>query len=157
MIRTALTAALFSLTTACGGQAQVSPPLTQHDISVQATPVVLFPDDPGRMRIGDLRFTGGLVLESKHERFGGWSALRLRNSGEVLDLTLLSDRGALAYGQVGLDALNQPVSMSLGRMETLVDLAGAPLAGDAADAEALAGYSDGRLAVSFERDHRIWT
>jgi hypothetical protein len=73
MIRTALTAALFSLTAACGGQAQDESSPSDSGLTVSAEHVVLFPDDPGRMRIGDLRYTGGVELSSTDERFGGWS------------------------------------------------------------------------------------
>lgn len=158
MIRTALTAALFSLTAACGGQAQDADadPAPVTDMTVSAERLVLFPDDPGRIRVGDLRFTGGLVLTSDHERFGGWSALLLDPQSDALDLALLSDRGTLAYGQVRLDEAGHPVALSLDRMEPLTGLDGAPLEGAAADAEGLAIYSDTQLAISFERDHRIW-
>ncbi|WP_430430614.1 esterase-like activity of phytase family protein [Oceanicaulis sp.] len=156
MIRTALTAALFSLTAACGGQAQDESPPSDAALTVSAEAVVLFPDDPGRMRLGDLRYRGGVELSSEDERFGGWSALLLDPQSDALDLALLSDRGTLAYGQVRLDEAGHPVALSLDRMEPLTGLDGAPLEGAAADAEGLAIYSDTQLAISFERDHRIW-
>ncbi|MBL4537340.1 MAG: esterase-like activity of phytase family protein [Oceanicaulis sp.] len=156
MIRTALTAALFSLTAACGGQAQDESSPSDAGLTVSAEHVVLFPDDPGRMRIGDLRYTGGVELSSTDERFGGWSALHVSGASDALELIVASDRGGLAYGRLELDDRQSPLAVQLDRYEPMTDLNGAPLEGAAADAEGLAMLSENELAVSFERDHRVW-
>ena len=149
MIRTALTAALFSLTAACGGQAQDESPPSDAGLTVSAEHVVLFPDDPGRMRVGDLRYTGGVELSSTDERFGGWSALHVSGASDALELIVASDRGGLAYGRLELDDRQSPLSVQLDRYEPMTDLNGAPLEGAAADAEGLAMLSGTELAVSF--------
>lgn len=156
MIRTALTAALFILTAACGGQAQDANPATDEGVTISAEAVVLFPDDPGRMRLGDLRYTGGVELSSEDERFGGWSALHVSGASDALELIVVSDRGGLAYGKLELDDQQSPLAVQLDRYEPMTDLIGAPLEGAAADAEGLAILSETELAVSFERDHRVW-
>ncbi|WP_421860111.1 esterase-like activity of phytase family protein [Oceanicaulis sp.] len=157
MIRTALTAALFSLSAACGGQAQDESLPSDAGLPVSAEHVVLFPDDPGRMRVGDLRYMGGVELSSEDERFGGWSALHLNGGSDALALIMLSDRGGLAQGRLALDNQSAPSSIQLDQFERLTDPDGAPLDGAAADAEGLAVLSEDVLAISFERDHRVWS
>ena len=153
MIRTALTAALFSLTAACGGQAQDESSPSDSGLTVSAERVVLFPDDPGRMRVGDLRYAGGVELSSADERFGGWSALHLSEDGQRV--LAVSDRGrwmtaSLDYDDTALAGLSDV------HIHPLLNEAGEAVSGRFADSEGLANLGDGAYAVSFEREHRIW-
>jgi hypothetical protein len=126
---------------------------TETEPALTAETVVLFPDDPGRTRLGALRYTGGVALESSDDRFGGWSAVEISEEGARL-LTL-SDRAnwmtaRLVYAEDG--AL---VGLSEMTIAPLLDAEGRALDGDAVDAEGLAPLGGGRYAVSFERQHRI--
>ncbi|MGX6646810.1 esterase-like activity of phytase family protein [Maricaulaceae bacterium MS644] len=141
-----LTGLAALITAACGAGAG------PRDTVVEASSVALFPDDPGRTRLGGLRYAGGLELTSAHPAFGGWSALELSADGE--HLLALSDSGAflrarLSYQDGAPSGLDQVV------ITPLLGPDGAALSGTRADAEGLASLGDGRYAVSFERDHRI--
>lgn len=127
-------------------------PAEPRGAAVGASSVALFPDDPGRTRLGGLRYAGGLELTSDHPAFGGWSALELSADGE--HLLALSDSGAfmrarLSYQDGAPSRLDQVV------IAPLLGPDGAALSGTRADAEGLASLGDGRYAVSFEREHRI--
>jgi hypothetical protein len=144
--RIALTALAALIAAACGG---ASGP---QDAAVEASPVALFSDDPGRTRLGELRYAGGLELTSDHEAFGGWSAMEL--SADGARLLALSDSATwmtarLSYENGALSGLDQV------RLAPLLGPDGGPLGGQSADAEGLASLGDGRYAVSFEREHRI--
>ncbi len=125
------------------------------DVAVTAEPVALFPDDPGRQRIGALRYTGGLVLTGEHERFGGWSAIELSEDGTRL--LALSDSASWMTASLRFDDAGTLTGLGDVTLPPLLDADGAPLSGNAADAEGLALLGDGRYAVSFERQHRIDT
>lgn len=114
----------------------------------------LFPEDEGRMGLGSLRYTGGLVLDSEDDRFGGWSAMELTPDGR--GLLAVSDRGHWMSAELVFDQDGQLSGMTEVKITPLRDEAGAPLDGLLADAEGLAPLGDGRYGVSFEREHRIW-
>jgi hypothetical protein len=140
-------AALFMLGLAgCGADAPQAP-------QIEAEPVALFPDDPGRRGLGELHYAGGLALSSDNALFGGWSAIEVSENGSRL--LAVSDSAAwmtarLVYNQAGdLTGISDVV------ITPMLDADGAPLSGARADAEGLAHLGDGRYAVSFERDHRI--
>lgn len=122
------------------------------DIQVSADPAPLFPDDPGRARLGELTYAGGLVLNSASPQFGGWSALELSEDGERL--LALSDRGAWMTADLVWRA-GAPQRLDGVRVAPLLGPDGTGLSGTRADAEGLAPLGDGVYAVSFEREHRI--
>ncbi|MCP2669504.1 esterase-like activity of phytase family protein [Maricaulaceae bacterium EIL42A08] len=144
-IRLAL-AACALLVAACGGESSDAP-------MVAAEPVALFPDDPGRERIGSLRYTGGVVLSSADERFGGWSAIELSEDGSRL--LAISDSATWMTAELRFGAEGQLTGLSDVTLVPMLDLEGRKLSGEAADAEGLASLGDGQYAVSFERQHRI--
>ncbi|MFP4520297.1 MAG: esterase-like activity of phytase family protein [Oceanicaulis sp.] len=144
-LRMICTAAIAGLIAACGAAEPA-------DIAVSAEPVALFPDDPGRTRLGALRFAGGLVLDGDHDSFGGWSALELSPDGARL--LALSDRGAWMTARLDVRA-GAPAGLSDVRIAPVLGAEGGPLVGERADAEGLAGLGAGRFAVGFEREHRI--
>ncbi|MEQ8404149.1 MAG: esterase-like activity of phytase family protein [Oceanicaulis sp.] len=122
------------------------------DIAVTAEPAALFPGDPGRTRIGALRYAGGLVLDSGDGAFGGWSAMELSDDGSRL--LALSDNGAWMTAHLRFED-GALAGLSQARLAPVLGRDGGSLAGEAADAEGLAQLGDGRFAVSFERAHRI--
>lgn len=124
-------------------------------IEVEAEPAALFPDDPGRLRIGALEYAGGLVLDSDHPGFGGWSALEVTPDGTRM--LAISDNGAWMTASLAFDRDARLVAVNSARLAPMLGVDGAPLeAGSTeADAEGLAPLGGGDYAVSFERDHRV--
>jgi hypothetical protein len=126
---------------------------SETDPNLTGQPIDMFPDDPGRTRLGSLRFTGGLVLEAADGRFGGLSAMELRTDGsKLLGITdqahwmtfdLTYEDGMLA----GVENLN---------MEPMQDGFAINLTGrDNIDSEGLMYLGGDEYAVSFERNHRM--
>lgn len=66
---------------------------------IDAAPVALDPDDPGRRRLGGLTFLGGVALTSADPAFGGFSAIMVVGDR----ITLLSDGGNIARFRLGTD------------------------------------------------------
>ena len=122
------------------------------DVALGGEPVALFPDDPGRLRLEALSYRGGLALSAETDAFGGWSAMEIE--GERL--LAVSDRGSWMTARLDLDDEGALVGLFDVVIAPMLDPDGAPLQGEARDAEGLAPLGGGRYAVSFERDHRIW-
>ena len=151
LVRLSLSVCLFPLLIACGGGGEAQTATEPADLT--ASPVPLFPDDPGRKRLGALRYLGGVALDLDDERFGGWSALDVSDDGQRL--LAVSDSGywmtaSLTYDGDALSGVESP------HIAAILDEAGEPVSGDFADSEGLADLGDGAYAVSFEREHRIW-
>ena len=128
-------------------------PAPSERAEVTSEPVALFPDDPGRRGLGELHYAGGLDLSGGGRRFGGWSAMEVSDDGSRL--LAVSDSGAWMTAGLEYDRGGDLAGLSGVVIASMLDEAGAPLAGDRADAEGLAHLGGGRYAVSFERDHRI--
>ena len=129
-------------------------PASAGTIAVDAHAVPLAPDEPGRNRVGDLLYLGGLRLDSADSHFGGWSGMEIDSSGTRL--TAIADTGWYMTATIRridgrIDGLDQ---VDLG---PLTGEDGKPMPGDklSADAEALTRLPDGGYAVSFEQRHRI--
>lgn len=148
MIRLALAPLTALLVLGCSGPAEGGP------IEVQAQSIVLFPDDPGRRGLGDLRYSGGVELTSNSERFGGWSAMTINEDGTRL--LAVSDSASWMTADLVYDEAGDLTGLANVALSPMLDTEGTPLEGLAADAEGLADLGNGRFAVSFERDHRIW-
>ncbi len=122
-------------------------------LTVTSTPVPLDPRDPGRGRLGALRYRGGLWLRSHDPRFGGLSDLRVSADGRTLRAVSDCGRGftaRLSYGEDGsLQGLSDP------RMVDLVGPDGQELALGEGDAESLVVRGDS-LEVGFEGRPRVW-
>jgi hypothetical protein len=110
-------------------------PLGDGEARLAARPVQLDPTSPDRRRVGALTYLAGWALASTDRRFGGISAMHVRD-GEVI---ALSDAGTL---------LRLPVPERRGRL-AVAELPG--LGGDKGDrdVEAMA-VADGRAWVAFE-------
>lgn len=98
---------------------------------------------------------GGLELRSADERFGGISGLLIDADGT--GLTAVTDTGYWLTARLSYDdgALSGVSDM---RMAPILDEQGESVADSKrrGDAEGLTRLDDGRLAVSFERRHRVW-
>lgn len=145
---------LLRAVAACGMIAATAcAPAPPGTADINAEPVALFPDDPGRRGLGALHYAGGLILSGGGGRFGGWSAMEVSADGSRL--LAISDSGAWITAGLDYDAHGDLVGLSDVVIAPMLGENGAPLSGDRADAEGLADLGGGRYAVSFERDHRI--
>lgn len=145
--------ALASALAACGPEPDAR--LGWRDGSVTARPTALGAEGvDGEEAFGPLRFAGGVVLTSPDPLFGGFSGLEVADGGEI---TAISDEGMWLRGQVQTNARGHLNGLANARLARMTDPDGAALIHKkAADAEGLAALPDGRFAVSFEHNHRVW-
>jgi hypothetical protein len=114
-------------------------------------------DDTLRTPSGDstLSYRGGLVVRSDDNRFGGISGLIVSADGH--SLMAVTDTGYWLTASLTheADMLSGIGNLSLAPM---LDPDGQSIAGNKrqGDAEAMTLLADGRIAVSFERNHRVW-
>jgi hypothetical protein len=103
---------------------------------------------------GALVFRGGVELKSPDPSFGGWSSIKIAPDGRLL---AVSDKGMWLGAKIETDRKGVFKGLRDARMALMRDLKADPLDGKVAgDAESLTFLADGRAAVSFEQDHRIW-
>ncbi|SMX46686.1 esterase-like activity of phytase family protein [Actibacterium lipolyticum] len=97
---------------------------------------------------------GEFVWTIEHESFGGFSGLELSKDGRTF--TAISDRGAFMTGQFARanGAITGIENLTL---TPIKDINGGALPEDITDPEGLAIRSDGRIFISFEGYHRVWT
>ncbi len=139
------------LASACSGPA-ASPPTLPNTATVQAIP--LFPHAPQTHRLGLLDWRGGLHISAADERFGGLSGLDV--SADGMRLLAVSDSAWWVTATLRWSDEGELAGVDDLLISPLLDSAGTPLEGLAADSEGLAALGGGRYAVSFEREHRIW-
>lgn len=145
--RVALALLLLGLLAPWGASAGAEP------LVIKARPVVLYPEDSGRRRMGALVYLGGLKLTSPDERFGGLSGLVI--SADGARMLAVSDRGQWVEARLIHDADGALIGIGEARIMPLGDRNGEPLIGSLGDAEDIARLAGGGYAVSFERHHRI--
>jgi hypothetical protein len=109
--------------------------------------------------VGELTYRGGLEITSPDRRFGGWSGLLV--SADGTHMLSQSDEGHWLRANLIYDKDDNLVGLQNGQLADLQDTDGSKLASkQEADAEGLAALTDrgldGPVAVSFERDARIW-
>ncbi len=123
---------------------------------LSVSPVPLAPGEGPGQRLGQLVYLGGLEVSSGAPGFGGWSDGTA--SPDLSHMLLISDRGhSVALTLLRDPESGAPVGLEAGALEPLLDQAGAPVEGPLGwDAEALADLGEGRYAVGFEQDQRIW-
>ncbi|MEQ8936387.1 MAG: esterase-like activity of phytase family protein, partial [Amphiplicatus sp.] len=109
------------------------------------------PDAP--LKAGSLIYRGGVELTSPDRAFGGFSGIIVSEDGARL--TAVSDRGQWLEAALDYDADGRLAGAHDGRMAAITDKDGVVLAGPIADAKSLSLSGDGRLFVSFEREHRV--
>ncbi|QOG07449.1 esterase-like activity of phytase family protein [Aureimonas sp. OT7] len=129
---------------------------TQAQTPVALTPIAIETFLPGstQTRFGALEYRGGFSFRPSERRLQGISGWRFTDAagGRFLAVT---DTGLWFAGTVLRDAAGVPIGIGDGRLAPIVDSSGRPQPrkGDA-DAEGLA-IGQGRVLVSFERDHRV--
>ena len=100
------------------------------------------------------KLAGRLSWSMAGQAFGGLSGLELAADGS--HFTALSDRGSLVTGQI-LRKGGEIAGVTGLRLLPLKNTEGGPLKRFHSDAEGLAIRGDGRIYVSFEGYHRVWT
>lgn len=104
---------------------------------------------------GKAQLLSAFTWQSSVEGFGGFSALAMGSDG--LAFTVLSDRGRLGQGRLSRDAKGRITGARLDSFVPLLGTEGEGLTRFRADSEGLAVRPDGRLYISFEGFHRVWT
>lgn len=99
-------------------------------------------------------FVGQYTWEIEDTAFGGFSGLEVSADGQTF--TALGDRGLLVEGAFKR-ANSQITSVAVSFTGPLKDTKNTPVRGNLADSEGLAISDTGRIYVSFEAYHRVWT
>ena len=124
-----------------------SVPAALEDMRLQAMPVATAPVTasplPHPERLGPFRVRQRLTLAAPDARFGGLSGLAWRGD----HLIAVSDRGFFLQFAPDL------AEVTIGPLQ---DTRGRPMRLGENDSEDVAPLPDGRLAISFEGDHRVW-
>jgi hypothetical protein len=110
-------------------------------------------------QVGALLFRGGIEVTSPDPRFGGWSGLLV--SADGTHILSQSDEGHWLRASLRYDRGGNLSGLADGQLADMEGLDGSKLKPkQEADAEGLAALSDkgpdGPVAVSFERDARVW-
>jgi hypothetical protein len=130
------------------------PAVVEPLLTLSVRPVPLNPADPDQVRLGRLRYRGGLELRSVEPRFGGLSDLRVLDGGRRL--VSVSDCGTALLADLRYDERGNLGGMSEPRLQRLVAPGGRPLAAGEEDAESMALAPDGAIITGFEQRHRLW-
>ncbi len=153
-----LAAALLLTACADGPPAQLpAEPIAYGDaIVVDGEAVPMDPTDPGRRRVGNFAYAGGLALTSRQtSRLGGLSDLDVTPDGRLI---AIGDQADLLEAQLVLDAQGRLVGLTEARITALKDVTGADLyAGGPKhyDSEGIARLADGTLVVTLEQRDRV--
>lgn len=151
--RTALAAAAIAILGLFLAPRPIRP---KRKIVVTAQQVALSLTDPSVDQVGALRFLGGVALSSEDDGFGGLSALSVQTTDGDTTLLGVTDQGDRFSARLLIQG-DRLLGLDNASLEPLVDFAGLPITGKSlGDAESVARLPDGRVAVGFERRHRIW-
>lgn len=150
-----LCAALLAAAPVAAQQIPVPEDASWRAVPVESAPWLIRGDAPAEAAhaVGKLIYRGGVALASSDPAFGGYSGLLV--SEDRMRLLAVSDRGQWLDAAIEYDADGRLAGLTDARKAAVVDKDGVVLAGPIADAESLAASGDGRLFVSFEREHRI--
>lgn len=143
---------LASGASAFSGESQGKP------ADLESTRIPLYPAHPNEKRAGMLIYRGGLELHSGAREFGGWSDIAVNDDGS--EILSISDEAHWLRAHLTYDANGDLVGTNSAEIAPMLDLQGRVLKGKEGDAEGLTlerpGDLYGTVAVSFERDVRVW-
>ena len=100
-------------------------------------------------------YAGSYAWFERGKAFGGFSGLEISGDGSSFMAT--SDRGSIASGALLRDGNGRITGVDAEPLRPLKNAKGNKLDRYEADAEGLAVRQDGRIYVSFEAFHRVWT
>ena len=127
-------------------------------VAVSYKTVRLSAADPKATRVGQLVFRGGLDIASPDPRFGGWSGLIV--SADGTHMLSQSDEAHWLRADLVYDAKGNLSAVANAQLADMLDMSGQTMHKGEGDAEGLAALTpagpDGPVAVSFERDDRVW-
>jgi hypothetical protein len=125
---------------------------------IQSARIPLYPAHASEKRAGMLIYRGGLVLRSANREFGGWSDIAVNDDGS--EILAISDEAHWLRAHLSYDANGDLAGANSGEIAPMLDMQGRPMRGKEGDAEGLTlerpGDLYGTVAVSFERDVRVW-
>jgi len=153
-------ACALTLTFALAARATEAPAAAglKDSVAVEYIPVPLSLNDPHERRVGDLIWRGGLELTSPDARFGGWSGLVVSADGKRM--LSQSDEAHWLRADLLYDKSGNLVGVARAELADMLDENGRTMDKEHGDAEGLDALTpsgpDGAVAVSFERDDRIW-
>ncbi|MHC0052172.1 esterase-like activity of phytase family protein [Actibacterium sp. D379-3] len=127
---------------------------TSLGLSLIALLIVLSGNLPATTATGPAEFAGQVAWSVDNPGFGGLSGLELDDDGG--GFVAVSDRGTFVSGRIARQAgrISGVTDVTLAPIR---DTDGNPVKRINVDAEGLARRPDGRLYVSFEGYHRVWT
>lgn len=103
---------------------------------------------------GEAEYIGTYKWEMKDAIFGGFSGLEVSDDG--MSFLAISDRGSIASGK--FERSDEMISNVVSpKLNELRDTDGSALDRYEGDSEGLALRPDGRIYISFEAIHRLWT
>lgn len=142
---------------ACATEAPATPDLPDA-IAVSYKPIPLSSTDKKETRVGALIYRGGIEISSPDERFGGWSGLIVSADGKTI--LSQSDEAHWLRAHLIYDSKGNLTGIDHAQLADMQNLDGKAMVGKEGDAEGLASLgpndTNGRVAVSFERNSRIW-
>lgn len=141
----------------CATKVPATPDL--HDaVAVSYHAIPLSSADKNERRVGQLVYRGGLEITSSDARFGGWSGLMVAADGKRM--LSQSDEAHWFRADLVYDGEGNLVGVTHAELADMLDMNGKTMPKKEGDAEGLAALTpqgpDGAVAISFERDHRIW-
>jgi len=123
-------------------------------IIFKAVPVDLNEKNPSLREIGRLIYRGGLKISSDHNRFGGLSALSV--STDRQHFIAIGDRGIRIDGSIIYGPKGNLKNLSDLMINELSGIGGKAFrTGYDGDSESIARLPNGKLLISFERNHRL--
>lgn len=131
--------------------------LSPGPFTLKTSPISSFGRAGQPVSTGELEWRGGLLLQSEHKNFGGWSGLAIERDGRRF--VAVSDAGAWMTGEITYSG-NAPSGINRPRIGPLLTRDGQNLTrGRDRDAEAVTLLSDSLdkaiLLVAFEQNARI--
>lgn len=109
----------------------------------------------GAQPVVDAEYLGSYRWSLPVEGFGGFSGLELADDG--IGFVAISDKGTIVQGRLERAATEITGVMVTEKLHPLKNTDGGPLPRFHGDSEGLAIRADGRIYISFEAVHRIWT
>jgi len=142
---------------ACATEVPATPGLADA-VALSYKSIPLSQLDKNEHRVGELIYRGGLEISSPDPRFGGWSGLIVSADGS--SLLSQSDEAHWLRAHLIYDSNGNLIGIDHAQLADMQNLAGQAMVKKEGDAEGLDSLSpldpNGPVAVSFERDHRIW-
>jgi len=142
---------------ACATEMPAAPDLPDA-VAISYKPIALSQVDPKEHRVGELVYRGGLEISSPDARFGGWSGLVV--SADGASMLSQSDEAHWLRARLIYDSKGDLAGIGEAELADMQNPDGKAMVEKEGDAEGLDSLSPldthGPVAVSFERNHRIW-